>query len=101
MSGDLCDLGSHGRHLLRRRWRQTELLLKRVVAGRSVLLVTFDVEVDLTTDGRRSGGEDAADVAAGVRLLGVVDVEGDVGRGHGHREAHALGELVLAEADVT
>lgn len=76
-------------------------ILKHVMAEQDVLLITFDVKDNLTTDGWSSGGEDAADVGAAVRLLGVVDVEGDVGRGHGHAKAHPLGELVLAEADVT
>lgn len=75
--------------------------LKRGNAVEDVLRVTFDVKAYLSRDGGSSGDDDDADVEPGVGLLGVVDVEGDVGGGHGHAEAHPLGELVLAEADLT
>lgn len=45
--------------------------------------------------------DDVADVAPRVGLLGVVDVDGEVGRGHGHAEARSFGEIVLAVPDLT
>lgn len=42
-----------------------------------------------------------AHVVTGVGFLRVVDVDGEVGRGHGHTEAHSLGELVLSVSDFT
>lgn len=62
---------------------------------------TFDVKLYLARNGRPSGDDHDAHVESGVRLLGVVDVEGEVGRGHGHAEAHSLGKLVLSVPDLT
>lgn len=42
-----------------------------------------------------------AEVEARVALLRVVDVDGEVGGGHGHAEAHSLGELVLSMSNFT
>lgn len=44
-----------------------------------VPLITFDIKAYLSRNGRSSGDDDDADVQSRVRLLGVVDVEGDVG----------------------
>lgn len=63
--------------------------------------ITFDIKLYLARNGRRPGDDHDAHVQSGVRLLGVVDVEGEVGRGHGHAEAHSLGELVLSVADLS
>lgn len=63
--------------------------------------ITFDIKVHLSGNARTSRDDDIADVASGVRLLGVVDVDGEVGRGHGHTEARSFGELVLAVPDLT
>ena len=62
--------------------------------------ITFDIKVHLSRKARSSGDDDMADVESGVRLLGVVDVDGEVGWGHGHAEAHSFGELVLAVPDL-
>lgn len=64
-------------------------------------LITFDIKAYLSRNGRRSGDDDDADVQSRVRLLGVVNVEGDVGWGHGHAEADSFGELVLAKPNLT
>lgn len=61
--------------------------------------ITFDIKAHLPRNAKTFRDNDAAKVASGVRLLGVVDVDGDVGRGHGHAEAHSLRELVLAVTD--
>lgn len=63
--------------------------------------ITFDIKLYLARNGRRSRDDHDAHVESRVRLLGVVDVEGEVGRGHGHAEAHSLGELVLAVPNLT
>lgn len=63
--------------------------------------ITFDIKLYLARNGRSSGDDYDAHVQSGVRLLGVVDVEGEVGRGHGHAEAHSPGELVLSVPDLT
>ena len=41
--------------------------------------ITFDIKVHLSRKARSSGDDDMADVESGVRLLGVVDVDGEVG----------------------
>ncbi len=63
--------------------------------------VTFDIKAHLPDNAGSSGDDDVADVASGVRLLGVVDVDRDVGRGHGHTEAHSVGKHVVALPDLT
>lgn len=63
--------------------------------------ITFDIKVYLPGNRRRSGDNHDAHVESGVGLLGVVDVEGEISRGHGHAEAHSLGELVLSVAHLT
>lgn len=63
--------------------------------------ITFDIQLDLARNGGRSGDDHDAHVESRVRLLGVVDVEGEVGRGHAHAEAHPPGELVLSVAHLT
>lgn len=63
--------------------------------------ITFDIKLYVPVNGRRSGDDHDARVEAGVGLLGVVDVEGEVRRRHGHAEAHSLRELVLAVPDLT
>lgn len=63
--------------------------------------ITFDIKAYLSRNGRSSGDDDNADVESGVGLLGVVDVEGEVGWGHRHTEAHSFSELILAVPDQT
>lgn len=63
--------------------------------------ITFDIKAYLSRNGRRSRDDDNADVETGVRLLDVVDVEGEVCRGHRHTEAHSPGELILAISNLT
>lgn len=63
--------------------------------------ITFDIKAYLSRYGRSSRDDDNADVESRVRLLGVVDVEGEVCWGHGHAEAHSFGELVLAIPNLT
>lgn len=41
--------------------------------------ITFDIKAHLSGNASSSGDDDIADVASGVRLLGVVDVDGEVG----------------------
>lgn len=62
--------------------------------------VTFDVQAHLSVDTHAPGDDDVAHVAPRVGLLRVVDVDGEVGRGHGRAEAHPLGELVLPVTDL-
>ena len=62
--------------------------------------ITFDIKAHLSVEAGVSGDDDIADVDSRVRLLGVVDVDGEIGRGHGRAEAHSFGELVLAVADL-
>lgn len=54
----------------------------------------------LSGDARTFKDDDTADVASGVRLLRVVDIDGEVGWGHGCTEAHSFGELVVAVPDL-
>lgn len=63
--------------------------------------ITFDIKAYVSGNGGSSRDDDNADVESGVRLLGVVDVDGEVGWGHGHAKAHSFGELVLAVPDLT
>lgn len=79
------------------------LLWLNVTSGIALTLrsFTFDIKVYLSVKAIMSGDEDTADIASRVRLLGVVDVDGEVRRGHGHTEAHPRGELALAEPDLT
>lgn len=63
--------------------------------------ITFDIKAHLSRNARSSGDDDNTRVAAGVGFLGVVDVDGEVCRGHGHTEAHSFCELVLAVPDLT
>lgn len=57
--------------------------------------ITFDIKAHLSQNDSTSRDDDSAGVGPGVSLLGVVDVDGEVGGGHGRTEAHSLGELVL------
>lgn len=63
--------------------------------------ITFDIKANVSGNSSTSADDDSADVASGVRLLGVVDVDGEVGGGHGRTEAHSFGEVVLAVPDLT
>lgn len=63
--------------------------------------ITFDIKAYVSGNGGSSRDDDNADVESGVRLLGVVDVDGEVGWGHGHAEAHSFGELILAVPNLT
>ena len=63
--------------------------------------ITFDIKAYVSGNGGSSRDDDNADVESRVRLLSVVDVDGEVGWGHGHAEAHSLGELVLAVPDLS
>lgn len=63
--------------------------------------ITFDIKAHLPRNARSSGDDDNTRVATRVGFLGVIDVDGEVGRGHGHTEAHSFCELVLTVSDLT
>lgn len=63
--------------------------------------ITFDIKAHLPRNARSSGDDDNTHVATRVGFLGVIDVDGEVGRGHGHTEAHSFCELVLTVSDLT
>lgn len=63
-------------------------------------VITFDIKVHLSRNASTSRDDDVAHVASGVGLLGVVDVDGEVRRGHDHTEADSFSELVLAMPDL-
>lgn len=69
--------------------------------GILAVVITFDIKVHLSSNARTSMDDDTAHVASRVRLLGVVDGDGDVGWGHGHTEASSFCELVLAVPNLT
>lgn len=41
--------------------------------------ITFDIKAHLSGNARTSMDDDIAHIASGVRFLGVLDVDGDVG----------------------
>lgn len=66
---------------------------------RGLLVLTIDVEAKFSSQAHCPGDDDLAEVASWVRLLRVVDVQGQVGWGHGGCEAHTLPELGAAKTD--
>lgn len=60
---------------------------------------TFDFQFELLGEAGNPGVDDLADVAARVRLLGVVDKERHVEGGHPRLKANTAYKLRAAEAD--
>lgn len=61
--------------------------------------LTFDFQFELLGEARNPGVDDLADVAARVRLLGVVDEERHVEGGHLRTKANTTYKLRGAESD--
>lgn len=54
---------------------------------------TFDIKAHFSRESGGSRDDDIAEVSSWVWLLGVVDVDGEIGRRHGQAEPNTLPEL--------
>lgn len=62
---------------------------------------TFNIEVQLSRQAWSSRNDDVAVIAPRVRLLCVIDVDGQIGRGHRHGKTHPPPKVSATDANLS